>query len=81
VNVAGSPIDPDTIYEVATSDFIYGGGDHMQPAFEGIEIESEGELLRDVMIKYLEKQDECLGASAPLLDPSNPRITVGPCQN
>ena len=77
--VAGEPIDPERIYEVATSDFIFGGGDHMQPAFEGLAIATEGELLRDVMIQYLESQDECLGESAPLIDPANPRITVGPC--
>ena len=32
--VAGEPIDPERIYEVATSDFIFGGGDHMQPALK-----------------------------------------------
>jgi 5'-nucleotidase len=77
--IAGAPLDPDKIYEVATTDFLYGGGDHMGPAFKDIPVHEERGLLRDVIIAYLEKQTECLGKSIPLVDPQQPRITVASC--
>jgi 5'-nucleotidase len=79
VTVGGAPLDPERVYEVATTDFLYGGGDHLGIAFKDIPIHQEKGLLREVIIAHLEEQTECLGASGPLIDPEEPRITVDTC--
>ena len=79
LTVGGAPVDPEETYRVATSDFLYGGGDHLGPAFEGAPILEEGPLLREILFAYVEEQEECLGAAGPLVDEAAPRIVVGPC--
>lgn len=79
ITVGGAPLDPEKVYEVATTDFLYGGGDHLGVAFKDIPVHKERGLLREAIITYLEKQTECLGESKPLIDPDQPRITVDTC--
>lgn len=77
--IGGEPLDPERTYKVVTTDFLYDGGDHLGPAFEGTTVLEQGPLLRDVLSTWFEGLDACLGADAPLPDPARPRIERGPC--
>lgn len=77
-SVKGIPLDEARTYLVATSDFLYNGGDHLGPAFEGSTIVAQGPLIRDALYHYAEKTEGCIG-DAPLIDPKAPRITFAQC--
>ena len=79
VTVGGQPLDPTKTYQVVTSDFLFGGGDHLGPAFAGATKLEEGPLLREQLYTYAEQTDGCVG-DQPVIDPSVPRIVVGPCE-
>jgi 2',3'-cyclic-nucleotide 2'-phosphodiesterase (5'-nucleotidase family) len=77
----GAPIDPKGTYRVVTSDFLFAGGDHLGPAFQGARVLAEGPLVRDALLSYLRSRGEtCLGADGPVLASDAPRITVGACR-
>lgn len=80
VQVAGAPLEPERTYRVITSDFLYGGGDHMGPAYADTEVIEQGPLLRDALVAYLEEQEACVGSASALPDPDKPRIELGPCE-
>lgn len=73
ITIAGEPIDPEGTYTIVTTDFLYGGGDHLGPAFEGIPVKSEGPLLRDAMNTWFEAQETCVSPNA------TPRIVQRSC--
>lgn len=77
--VGDAPIDPDRTYQIVTTDFLYGGGDHLGPAFADASVVAQGPLLRDALITYVEGLGSCLGATHPLPDPGAPRVRMGPC--
>lgn len=77
-SVKGAPIDDTRTYLVATSDFLYNGGDHLGPAFEGAEVVSQGPLIRDTLYTYADGLEGCIG-ERPLVDPASPRISIGSC--
>jgi len=78
--VGGAPIDPARTYKVAITDFLWGGGDHLGPAFAGAKLVTEGPLLREVLFSYTESLgDTCVGAT-PLILADAPRIRQGPCK-
>lgn len=80
VTVGGAPLDDAKTYKVVTSDFLLAGGDHLGPAFAGAVALEQGPLLREALFGFAEQAGEaCLGA-APLVDPSAPRIRLGPCR-
>jgi 5'-nucleotidase len=60
VEVANEPISPSRRYRVATSDFLFGGGDHLGPGFRGATVVAEGPLLRDAIGEYIAKAGGCL---------------------
>jgi 5'-nucleotidase len=74
VTVGGAPLDDAKTYRVAVSDFLFGGGDHLGPAFAGAKVVDSGELLRDVFYAAAAKHEGCLGERAP-----EPRIRVTSC--
>lgn len=73
IEVAGKPLDPSATYRIVTTDFLYGGGDHLGPAFDGLSIVEEGPLLRDAMNTWFEAQQECVAPN------TQPRIVSGTC--
>ena len=79
VHVAGEPLDPLRTYRVVVTDFLFNGGDHTGPAFEGATIVAEGPYLRDAFYTYAEELGECLGHSTGVIRPESPRIVLGPC--
>ncbi|MCR4401342.1 MAG: 5'-nucleotidase C-terminal domain-containing protein [Firmicutes bacterium] len=53
VEIAGAPLDPKKLYKVATNDFMAAGGDGYD-MFKGAKVLfSSGEMLRDVMARYI----------------------------
>jgi len=79
VTVGDRPLDSKATYKVAITDFLYGGGDHLGPAFRGVPILKEGPLLREVLFEYPPTLDHCIAEDGPLVDPDAPRISIGPC--
>lgn len=79
VSVKGAPLAPERRYKVVTTDFLYGGGDHLALALQGRPLLAEGALLRDALIRYVEGQKSCLGADKPVVDPASPRVQRGAC--
>ncbi|MCB9668800.1 MAG: bifunctional metallophosphatase/5'-nucleotidase [Alphaproteobacteria bacterium] len=73
VTVGGAALDPARTYSIVTTDFLFGGGDHLGPAFEGLSVLEEGPLLRDAMNTWFEAQDTCVAPN------TTPRITAGGC--
>ena len=63
---------------MVTTDFLYTGGDHLGPVFEGASF-TEGPLLREALYEYPSTLDTCLGDGDPVLDPAAPRIAIGAC--
>lgn len=78
VTVGGEPLDPEATYRVVTTDFLYGGGDHLGPAFADTVVVEQGPLLREVLFEYVGRQETCLGTT-PLVDPAAPRIRLAAC--
>jgi 2',3'-cyclic-nucleotide 2'-phosphodiesterase (5'-nucleotidase family) len=77
--VGGAPVDPARTYTVATSNFLLGGGDHLGPAFAGVETVRVGGLIRDALVDHVRAAPACLGKDAPLEDPAHPRIQTAHC--
>ncbi len=75
VSVGGQPLADDRTYRVVTSDFLYKGGDHLGPAFEGAKVLQTGPLLRDVLFDAAAATEGCLGAAPP----PPPHLLEGPC--
>lgn len=66
----------DRVWTVVTTDFLYGGGDHLGPAFQGAEVVAEGPLLRDAILAHLRAGTGCW------VDPVRPdaaRVARGAC--
>ncbi len=57
----GKPLDKNKLYKVATNDFLYNGGDGYTE-LEDSKLLSKGELLKDVLAKYLKKKGEITGS-------------------
>lgn len=74
ITIGGEPMDPAKTYQVVTTDFLYGGGDHLGLAFEGIPVAEEGPLLRDALNTWFESQTTCVAPN------TEPRIFLGACQ-
>ncbi len=72
MTVGGTPIDPNRHYRLVTSDFLFGGGDHLGPAFAGASVIAEGPLLRDAIGDAIGHTKACIDA------PPASRITVAP---
>jgi 5'-nucleotidase/UDP-sugar diphosphatase len=53
----GRPLDKDKYYKVATNDYLYNGGDGYKE-LEDAKLLSKGELLRDVLAKYIKEKGE-----------------------
>jgi 5'-nucleotidase len=79
VIIAGKPLDDEATYKVVTSDFLYTGGDHLGPAFEGSKKLAEGPLIREQLYTVAEQSGPTCVGSTPLVDPAAPRIRVGVC--
>jgi hypothetical protein len=80
VAVGGTPLDLTRTYRVVVTDFLFGGGDHLGPAFADAKILQEGPLLRDHLIETLSRHPTCLDIE-PIIDPSWPRVTIAPCED
>jgi 5'-nucleotidase len=80
VTVGDEPLDPGATYRVAITDFLFGGGDHLAPAFDGVTEVTEGPLLREVLFGYPATLEHCIGEHGPLVDPDAPRISIAPCE-
>ncbi|MCB9699379.1 MAG: bifunctional metallophosphatase/5'-nucleotidase [Alphaproteobacteria bacterium] len=74
VTVKGAPLDDAATYQVAVSDFLYKGGDHLGPAFEGAPVVETGELLRDLMYVSAQQTEGCIAAA-----PVAPRVQEAAC--
>lgn len=77
VHIGDAPLDPARTYTVVTTDFLFGGGDHLGPAFAGVEIQHEGELLRDAIEAFIREHDGCMDPDASLN--GTPRVIASPC--
>ncbi|MDP5274592.1 bifunctional metallophosphatase/5'-nucleotidase [Chengkuizengella axinellae] len=51
----GKPLDKNTLYKVATNDFLVNGGDDFEE-FEDADLISRGKLLREVLADYIQKE-------------------------
>ncbi len=71
--LGGEPLDPEKTYRVVTTDFLFGGGDHLGVVFDGLETLDTGPLLRDVIADWFASLDACY---APAEDV---RIEAGTC--
>jgi 2',3'-cyclic-nucleotide 2'-phosphodiesterase (5'-nucleotidase family) len=80
VTVGDEALDPGATYRVAITDFLFGGGDHLAPAFDGVTEVTEGPLLREVLFGYPATLEHCIGEHGPLVDPDAPRISIAPCE-
>ena len=74
VQVGGEALDLQRTYRVVTSDFLYGGGDHLSPVFAAVPRPEHGPLLRDVIEQWITAQPDCLRA------PALGRIAQGACR-
>lgn len=77
VSIGGKPLDPAATYAVVTSDFLLAGGDHLGPAFAGVDGEL-GDLLREALYAHADDAGGCIGD--PPASPPAKRIRVGPCR-
>jgi len=75
--IGGAPVDPSATYQVVTTDFLFEGGDHFGPAFEGSTLLQRGPLLREHLFESM-AQAACLD-DAPLIDAAAPRLAFGHC--
>ncbi|HEX2927216.1 MAG TPA: 5'-nucleotidase C-terminal domain-containing protein [Ruminiclostridium sp.] len=55
ITLDGKPLDKNKYYKVATNDYLYNGGDGYDELKEG-KLLSKGELLRDVLAKYIKEK-------------------------
>ncbi len=53
----GKPLDKEKYYKVATNDYLYNGGDNYKE-FEDAKLIYKGELLKNVLEKYLEEKGQ-----------------------
>lgn len=53
----GKPLDREQYYKVATNDYLYNGGDGYDELKEG-KLLSKGELLKDVLAKYIKEKGD-----------------------
>jgi len=56
----GKPLDKNKLYKVATNDYLYNGGDGYKE-LEDSKLLSKGELLKDVLARYLKNKGEITG--------------------
>jgi 5'-nucleotidase len=77
--VDGHPLDDARTYKVVTTDFLFEGGDHLGPAFDGTTILSQGPLLRAAINEYVSAHEGCLGEHGPVVAPQAPRIATDGC--
>lgn len=77
VYIADEPLRDDAVYRVVTSDFLYGGGDHLAPAFAGAQVIAAGRTLREVFTSHATQATSCIDA-APSVGAE--RIRRGPCE-
>jgi 5'-nucleotidase len=75
VTVGDAALDEAATYRVVVSDFLYGGGDHLGPAFAGAKVVDSGPLLRDVYTAAADARTTCFGDDRPA-----PRILTGACR-
>lgn len=57
VTAQGKPLDVNHYYKVATNDYLYNGGDGYKE-LEDAKLLSKGELLKDVLAKYIREKGE-----------------------
>ncbi|MGI9547968.1 MAG: 5'-nucleotidase C-terminal domain-containing protein [Flavobacteriaceae bacterium] len=62
VSIQGRPFDETRSYYVATSDYLFSGGDDMKFFKEGLEHTEIQYLMRNAMIDYFKKKDTVLAA-------------------
>jgi 5'-nucleotidase len=76
----GSPLKPEQIYTVATSDFLVTGGDDlgwiMAQIPEGRKDLTTHILLRETLVSYLQTSGPLNTPQHPVIDPEHPRITL-----
>ena len=75
----GRPLDSDKLYTLATLDFLVSGGDDLgwpmsQVATDRVNLDS-GILVRDALIKHIEKGGQLNSEAAPLVSHKEPRLT------
>lgn len=58
--IDGQPIAPSKQYTIATTDFLLGGGDHLELAFKGSKLLETGPLLRDHLVEWFSAQKPCV---------------------
>lgn len=58
VKVSGTSLKNDGQYWLATNDYVASGGDDMEIFTKRLELINSGEKIRDVIIAYMEKQQE-----------------------
>jgi hypothetical protein len=56
-----------------TTDFLFGGGDHLGVVFDGLERTETGPLLRDIIADWFTTLETCYAPSEEV------RIEIGPC--
>ncbi|ACL76847.1 bifunctional metallophosphatase/5'-nucleotidase [Ruminiclostridium cellulolyticum] len=57
ITINGKPLDREKYYKVATNDYLYNGGDGYDELKEG-KLLSKGELLKDVLAKYIKEKGD-----------------------
>ncbi len=59
LEIGGEPVDPDETYELATNDFLMGGGDGYEPLAEGevIRSDDEGTLVSALALSAIEAEE------------------------
>ncbi len=78
--IGGQPIDPEKTYKIATSDFLIKGGDDHLAGLGKVNVIEKGPVIKKVMLDYVSKSAACYSKSS-LIQPEQPRITLGSCQN
>ncbi len=56
ITINGEPVKNTKVYRVATSNYLAGGNDHLKAFKKAVKVESKGDNLRDIFIKYIRQQ-------------------------
>ena len=59
-HIGGQDIVPSKQYTIATTDFLLGGGDHLELAFDESTLLETGPLLRDYLVQWFSNQTPCV---------------------
>lgn len=78
IRVDGKPLEPERMYKVVISDFLFKGGDALGGMFDRAKVIDKGPVIKKTIYDYVKAQKACFSRNS-LVSKDAPRIINGQC--